>query len=201
MRCGRREYLCDLTQKNFEIRSWSAAVTVAMSATGASAMACYGGQRASSFQNTVTVLHLETKLKLYNYMQTQLFPRYCARCGFEPTRLSTRRRCTRHQCRLAASSLSLRSHAAPVSPPRPWPLTRTGRSTPASRARCQPTEAQATGKSPRAEHPVMPGVSSVHPEVRRLLPHWQAFSIDERQVRARHTPNGNAPQLCLLPRI
>ena len=65
MRCGRREYLCDLTQKNFEIRSWSAAVTVAMSATGASAMACYGGQRASSFQNTVTVLHLETKLKLY----------------------------------------------------------------------------------------------------------------------------------------
>jgi hypothetical protein len=25
----------------------------------------YGGQRASSFQNTVTVLHLETKLKLY----------------------------------------------------------------------------------------------------------------------------------------
>jgi hypothetical protein len=135
------------------------------------------------------------------YMQTQLFPRCCARCGFEPTRLSTRRRCTRHQCRLAASSLSLRSHAAPVSPPRPWPLTRTGRSTPASRARCQPTEAQATGKSPRAEHPVMPGVSSVHPEVRRLLPHWQAFSIDERQVRARHTPNGNAPQLCLLPRI
>jgi hypothetical protein len=65
MRRGRREYLCDLTQKNFEIRSWSAAVTVAMSATGASAMACYGGQRASSFQNTVTVLHLETKLKLY----------------------------------------------------------------------------------------------------------------------------------------
>ena len=65
MRRGRREYLCDLTQKNFEIRSWSAAVTVAMSATGASAMACYGGQPASSFQNAVTVLHLETKLKLY----------------------------------------------------------------------------------------------------------------------------------------
>ena len=72
MRRGRREYLCDLTQKNFEIRSWSAAVTVAMSATGASAMACYGGQRASSFQNTVTVLHLETKLKLYNYTNRQL---------------------------------------------------------------------------------------------------------------------------------
>ena len=42
MRCGRREYLCDLTQKNFEIRSWSAAVTVAMSATGAAAMATTG---------------------------------------------------------------------------------------------------------------------------------------------------------------
>ena len=62
---------------------------MAMSATGASAMACYGGQRASSFQNTVTVLHLETKLKLYNY--TNSLP-VAARCWFEPTRLSTRRK-------------------------------------------------------------------------------------------------------------
>ena len=96
MRRGRREYLCDLTQKFAEIRSWSAAVDPAMSATGASAMACYGGQPASSFQNAVTVLHLETKLKLYiptdSYKLYLYLSQLSARCWFEPTRLSTRRK-------------------------------------------------------------------------------------------------------------
>ena len=68
MRCGRREYLCDLTQKFAEIRSWSAAVDPAMSATGASAMACYGGQPASSFQNAVTVLLLDIRCSPDHYL-------------------------------------------------------------------------------------------------------------------------------------
>ena len=96
MRYDQHHSPCKLTRQNFEIRSWSAAVTVAMSATGASAMACYGGQRASSFQNTVTVLHLETKLKLYiptdSYKLYLYLSQLSARCWFEPTRLSTRRK-------------------------------------------------------------------------------------------------------------
>ena len=194
----------------------------------------YGGQPASSFQNAVTVLHLETKLKLYNY--TNSLP-VAARCWFEPARLtlSTRRKrpsmaalaealpraCAvprRALCNPTPAIPHLGAHPtlemnAPLAcggaqrlgheavhcgagavQPRPsraraardWrgPSAAlaffVARSLDTSLARCQPTEAQATGKSPRAEHPVMPGVSSVHPEVRRLLPHWQAFSIDER---------------------
>lgn len=112
---------------------------------------------------------------------------------------SDKRRCTMAQVRYSRDPAELERLATGVDHRQHWLFP--ARSLDTSLARCQPTEAQATGKSPRAEHPVMPGVSSVHPEVRRLLPHWQAFSIDERQVHARHTPNGNAPQLCLLPRI
>ena len=90
----------------------------------------YGGQPASSFQNAVTVLHLETKLKLYNY--TNSLP-VAARCWFEQTRLSTasasrwlppREPLSLKRCRARAPCRGARCRRLLWGPERVWLLSR-----------------------------------------------------------------------------
>ena len=131
MRRGRREYLCEISHTKVCGDSF-------MVGRRDRGHVGHRGVRHGLLRgfNLPRVFKMPLPFSIWNKIVRQTVTNYIylylsqlsARCWFEPTRLSTRRRCTRHQCRLAASSLSLRSHAAliaaPASPPRPWPLTR-----------------------------------------------------------------------------